>query len=69
MGARGATVVDAGRREGGRAGGRARTEGGSRFARELANWGLAGAIGRGAIGRGAGERARGREAASGGGIR
>jgi len=41
-GARGATVVDAGRREGGRAGGRARTEGGSRFARELANWGLAG---------------------------
>ena len=41
-GARGVTVVDAGRREGGRAGGRARTEGGSRFARELANWGLAG---------------------------
>ena len=41
-GARGVTVVDAGRREGGRAGGRARTEGGSRLARELANWGLAG---------------------------
>ena len=41
-GARGVTVVDAGRREGGRAGGRARTEDGSRFARELANWGLAG---------------------------